>query len=276
MKMVQIELKEMQNIEKDILKYIDEICKKNNIQYTVDGGTALGAIRHNGFIPWDDDVDIALISSEYDKLIKCLKNDNNTRYKLLDISNETTYPYPFAKVVDSETILKEEGQISINNYGIYVDIFKYFAMPNNPILRFFYYLKIKKYQRYISYYIFENIKANNIFIKKVKMMIKNKAKRIGIKTLLNKLEKQIDKYSFEKSKYCICNWPCGKRKNVIIKTEIFNNGITQHKFEDININIMKEYDKYLTTSYGNYMQFPPKSEQKPPHTAKAHWKKDKV
>lgn len=268
--MKSIELKEMQKIEINILKYIDEICEKNKIEYTVVGGTAIGAIRHDGFIPWDDDIDIGLTPKEYDRLIECIKKDNNERYKLLD-SNEETYPYPFAKVVDTKTRLKEKGQISINNYGIYIDIFKYFGMPNNSILRFFYYRKIKKYQRYISYYIFNTLKASNAIIKYVKKRIKNKAERIGINTLLDKFEKQTNQYEFKDSKYCISNWPCGKRKNVMLKTDIFNNGNVRHKFEDINVNIMKEYNLYLTTAYGNYMQLPPESEQKPPHTADIYW-----
>ncbi len=270
--MKEIELTQMQQIETNILKYIDEICQKYNIEYTVVGGTAIGAIRHNGFIPWDDDIDIGLTPKNYYKLLKCIEEDNNERYKLLNYNNEDTYNYPFAKVVDTKTSLVENIQIPINNYGVFVDIFKYFGMPNNRVHRFFYFYKIKKYHKYNCYMINNNLKNNNIFIRTIKNIIKFRAKQIGIEKILKKFEKITNKYPIEKSKYCTSNWPLAKRKNQILESDIFTNGTFRHKFDDIEVNIMKEYDKYLTNAYGNYMQLPPKEKQIPPHPSNVYLK----
>lgn len=269
--MKQITLEEMQEVERNILKYIDEICKKNNIEYTVVGGTAIGVIRHNGFIPWDDDIDIGLTPKNYDRLLQAIKVDNNKRYKLLDYKNEETYNYPFAKVVDTKTVLIENNQIPIDNYGVFVDVFKYTGMPNNTIKRMFYYFELKKYQRYISYLIFNKVKANNCLSKIIKNIIRFRAKKIGLRKLLDKFEVLINKYPIEMSEYCISNWPCAKRKNQILKSTIFTNGIIRHKFDNIEVNLMKEYDEYLTTGYGNYMEFPPKDRQIPPHPSNIYW-----
>ena len=267
-----ITIKELQRIETDILKYIDKICKDNNIKYTVVAGTAIGAVRHKGFIPWDDDIDIGLISDDYEKLIKSIKEDKNERYIVLDDEIEETYNYPFAKVIDTRTTLVEENQIPIKNYGVFVDVFRYSGMPNNNIQRFFYYKKLKKYQRYISYLILDKLKEENLIKKIIKNSIRFRANRIGFERLLNKYKKLTNKYSIEESKYCISNWPCGKRKNLILKSDFLTKGTIRYKFDDIEINIMKEYDEYLTTAYGNYMQFPPVDKQKPPHPSNVFWK----
>lgn len=270
--MKNITLSEMQEIERNILQYIDEICQKNDIEYSVVGGTAIGAIRHNGFIPWDDDIDIGLTPKNYEKLIKCIKEDNNKRYQLLDYKSENTYQYPFAKVVDTKTTLVENNQNPINNYGVFVDIFKYFGMPNNKIHRFFFFYKLKKYNKYMCYAIYRTINANNCISRLVKRMIKRRAERIGLKRLLQEFEILTNKYPIETAEYCISNWPLAKRKNQNIKSTVFTNGIIRHKFDNIEINIMKEYEEYLTTGYGDYMQLPPEDKRIPPHPSNVFWK----
>lgn len=129
--MKEINIDNSKKVMIDILTYIDNICRKNNIKYTLVGGSLIGAIRHKGIIPWDDDIDIGLLPGEYEKLIKCLKASNNEKYKLLDIDTEPTYYYPYAKLIDNRTICKELYLKGIDNYGIFVDIFKYNNIPND-------------------------------------------------------------------------------------------------------------------------------------------------
>ena len=97
--MKKIELPEIKKLEVEMLKIIDKLCRNNNIQYFAIGGTLLGAIGHNGFIPWDDDIDIALTFENYQKLLKLLEKECiNGKFKILNDSNNKNYYYPFSKM----------------------------------------------------------------------------------------------------------------------------------------------------------------------------------
>ena len=94
-----INIKELKEIQIAILNDIDKFCKKNQIKYWLDYGTLIGAIRHSGYIPWDDDIDIGMLREDYDKFIKTY-NNQATKYKLLACENDNDYYFPFAKVID--------------------------------------------------------------------------------------------------------------------------------------------------------------------------------
>lgn len=86
-------LNEIKRVELDILIYIDDICKQNNIRYYMMYGTLLGAVRHGGFIPWDDDIDISMPREDYNKLRSVLENDKESPYKLISLEHDKDYPY---------------------------------------------------------------------------------------------------------------------------------------------------------------------------------------
>lgn len=88
----------VQHIELEILKKIDEVCKKHNINYWLDSGTLLGAVRHQGFIPWDDDIDIGMLREDYEKFLKVAQKDLGDDYFLQTRSTDKNYPLVFAKV----------------------------------------------------------------------------------------------------------------------------------------------------------------------------------
>lgn len=108
-----------------ILEYIDEICKKNNIKYTLCAGSVLGAIRHNGFIPWDDDLDIMMMRSEYKKFLTVVHNDKNDRFFLQEERKDC--PYYFSKIRMNGTALIEKNPLRKRwrnmHQGIFVDVF---------------------------------------------------------------------------------------------------------------------------------------------------------
>ena len=96
-------LEEIKQIELDILYYLHELCEKNDIKYFIDFGTLLGAIRHKGFIPWDDDTDISLARDEFEKLYNVLKKENHPHYKLISYRETKGYPYTYMRVYDVRT-----------------------------------------------------------------------------------------------------------------------------------------------------------------------------
>ena len=106
--MNEIKLDELKKIQLDILVFIDDFCEKNNINYWIDCGTLLGAVRHKGYIPWDDDIDIGMLREDYDKFMKIFNNCcNNSKYKFISYETDKNWPFPFGKVLDITTVLYE-------------------------------------------------------------------------------------------------------------------------------------------------------------------------
>ena len=119
--MKEIGLEELKCIQLDLLQKTAEFCENNGIRYFLCGGTLIGAIRHHGYIPWDDDIDISMPRPDYDKFIKIFNKPENY-YQVIDMSNNSKYGFPFAKVHDTRTLVNEL-QYSRDSFGVYIDIF---------------------------------------------------------------------------------------------------------------------------------------------------------
>ncbi len=262
--MKKIELEEQKKLLVDLLKYITDICDKNNIKYTLIAGSLIGAIRHKGIIPWDDDIDIALMPEEYEKLINVLSKTDHY-YVLFNPVDNKDYFYPFAKLVDTRTILKENGVKEIKNYGIYVDIFAYHYVPNNEFFRKLHYFKLFWTQKLLSYSVY-----NPKDIQKFKSRIVVYISKIFGTNFWKKRHLKICN-TRKKTDYLLSNWPAYGYKHEIQETTSFAK-YKKVKFENISAMIIKDYDKVLKTVFGNYMQPPPENQRNPKHGSIIHWK----
>ncbi len=122
--MRKIEIDEMRQRLLSMAEYLQNICKENGLKMFLSGGTLLGAVRHKGFIPWDDDIDVHMPRPDYDRLIKIFKRKENIgKYKLLSHELNDKYVYTFAKLVDDDTLLIEDDIYSGVDMGLYLDIF---------------------------------------------------------------------------------------------------------------------------------------------------------
>lgn len=107
----------------EMLKYIDGVCRKHDIKYWLCSGTLLGAVRHGGFIPWDDDVDIEMLRKDYVKLIKVLKYEKDSRYIVQTYKNDICYVSPYAKLRDKHSVIDEKGNRDYKYRGCFIDLF---------------------------------------------------------------------------------------------------------------------------------------------------------
>ena len=146
---VSSEMKKVWNVELELLKKLDEVCKKNNLRYFGDSGTLLGAVRHNGFIPWDDDIDVVMLREDYDKLIEIGNKEFNDPFFLQSAYSDTGYYREHAQLRNSNTsgILVYEGNSVEFNQGIFLDIFPLDEISSSAIERGLKCLKIKIYRK---------------------------------------------------------------------------------------------------------------------------------
>lgn len=262
--MTEIGTEELKKIQLDILDYFNTFCEEHSINYWLDSGTLIGAVRHGGLIPWDDDIDIGVLRADFER-IRTLFN-NNGRYKFITVENEPALFCPYGKIVDSNTILVEDEKylLSIN-----IDVMVYDNAPDDKnkidkiikkreLLRKYYALKkqkgslgtgiagvIKRARRRVL-----NFTKDGYFIKR---MVKNATRYEGCTT-----QKAGDFSSYEKR---IVN------RNALSKT-------IKVKFEDRMYPIPVCYDELLTLEYGDYMTPPPENERTTKHNFRAYYAAD--
>lgn len=249
------DLDEIKNIELDILKYIHKICEENHLVYFMAGGTLLGAVRHKGFIPWDDDIDLLMFREDYEKMIKIINGDNSI-YHMESLESDKEYLSTFAKVTDTRTRIKFAHKMNDKETGVFVDIFPMDGVGNN-------YKKSAGYVNFLSkcYHKFtsrrmrvKNTKVNRFFINKYARLLEFMAKRKNCNSC---------KYI---ARVVNMRGECEIMKNKWFKSRVLL------EFEGEKFYAPKGYDHYLTRLYGNYMQLPPSTQQRLVHSYSAYWK----
>lgn len=272
--MKRIDLDELKKIEFEMLKYVKKVCKQKNLKYYLAGGTLLGAIRHKGFIPWDDDIDILMPRSDYNKFISIISEEENDKYKILTPNNEDYY-YFFSKLVDNRTILNEKNVKPIKNLGIYIDIFPLDGLPNNLCdIEKHANLLIKKFKLYQNSKSDTYCISNSIVKKCAKALVKSPYHIICKIKNWKKRKKQIlslmEKYDFENSnKVAYILSAYGKRE--ILDKTVFAESKTV-VFEGEEFSAPANYNQYLSSLYGDYMKLPPEKDRKSHHLFNAYWK----
>lgn len=264
--MKKISLEECKKIMLETLAYFDEICRKNNINYTLIGGTLIGAIRHKGIIPWDDDIDVALTREDYNKIISILEQDDNHQYKVITWQNNKDYYYPFAKLVDTRTYLQERDYKMYDDCGLYIDLFPYDIAPKRFIK--LHYFRKKILNTFIHGLAFnpESCNQNNYFIKKIRAFISNKI--LGKKRILKHYDHLCMKYN--NKDYDGLMSPFMNRVPKIIKKDDMNEFIYT-EFDGYKFQIVKNYDGVLKEYFGDYMKLPPEN-QRVTHGLTVYWK----
>ena len=262
------ELKELQKVLLDILKEVKRVCDENNIDYFIIGGTALGAVRHKGFIPWDDDIDIGMTRDNYEKFIKIANTKLSEEFFLQTMETEEETPFYFAKVRKNKTKFIEKYVKDINmNHGIFIDIFPYDKIPNDTKLR-------KRQQRKVNIlanmFIAKSTCEINSEIKTVKDILKNCIRRLlhyilipfPKKLIYNQLNKECKKYSEEEcSKISFVKYGYLTIDIDSVNNLKYEEG-SQISFEGVIVKCPRKITQYLNNQYGDFMKLPKKEDRK--------------
>lgn len=268
------DLKEVQSIELRILDYISEVCRVNNLTYFLAGGTLLGAVRHKGFIPWDNDVDISMPRPDYDKLIQILRKENNSRYRLYHIENKNRYYYTFAKIVDTNTVLNELARdTTIDGMGLFVDIFPVDGINDNDECARQQLHFINKW----SYKIAMSVTSSEgltLFRKLKHCFWYNLFHIIGRERCFNYVNNTMKKTPFGTTKRVVSTYGLRKEKE-IIDYSCFASTV-ELEFEGRKYSAPVGYKQYLTQMYGDYMKLPPIEERVAPHDVEIYLKEERI
>ncbi len=264
-KMQKLDINQIKKIELDILIAFADFCEENKLKYYLAYGTLLGAVRHKGFIPWDDDIDVLMPRPDYNRFIELtgynpIKQNLETR---LYRNCKNPNIYPFAKIIDTNTLVYEKGKSRKNISGIWIDIFPLDGCPDSSEetrVQFEKYLKIRNWQDLATtnpFYIDQNI---------IKKMLKflffaPAAKLYGCKRICKKIDELAQSYSYDKSQL-VADFTWGDSLDAILKKEDLE-PVLHLEFEGKLFNAPKSYDQYLTNLYGDYMTLPPENERIP-------------
>lgn len=253
-----VELKKLQNEILDILVEVSNICEKNNIDYFIIGGTALGAIRHKGFIPWDDDIDIGMTRENYDKFLEIAQNSLSSNLFLQTPYTEKHTPFYYTKVRKKGTLFVEKYCRKLNiEHGVFIDIFPYDNIPDDEIV---YKKQLKKVKFFTQLFIAKEICGSSIeqnsIIGKLKVGIRTFAhivlKIIPKKYILRKLEKECRKYN-----YCNTNRIGFIEQTVLNMKSEYIKELEYFRFEDKVFKGPKGIKEYLVDQFGDYKILPP-------------------
>ena len=250
--MRKIDLDELKSIQLKILDTVVNYCEKNGIHYWLDNGTLLGAVRHKGYIPWDDDIDIGMLRSDYDKFVNTF-NQNHDRYRCCTLNNTEDFVYEFAKVFDTQTELYEPSKEKGVKIAINIDVFVYDNAPSDPLLLKKMYDKRDRYIKWLRRRILLNMttggKVKQILGTAFRFMLKIIPKSWFCNLIINNQKR----YAHIETGY-VGNFS-GRARMICDINSVKDFCIVE--FEGKTYKAPKGYDEWLQSFYGNYMELPP-------------------
>lgn len=263
----EITQEELKIIQMDILSAIDEFCNNNGIKYSMACGTLLGAVRHKGYIPWDDDIDIYLYREDYLRLIAEFPETYNEKYEIVSLERSKIWDRPYAKGFDNTTILIENAYCS-EQIGVNIDIYPIDDVPDNEYEWLYYDRQRRKWQHYFN---LTSVKSGKNPIKTLVLKVIHFStyvySRRDIAKHLDKIAKQNNGKGYQR---------CFETVQGVIQKHPFRKSlfddIIEYPFEDRMFSAFRNADEYLTNGYGNYMELPPIEKRITHHAFKAYWK----
>lgn len=262
---LQLELLEM-------AKDFKRVCDSNGIEYSLDAGTLLGAVRHHGFIPWDEDLDIGMTRENYDKFIEIGQKELGDQYFLQTWESDPNYALPFAKIRKVGTLyIETASQFASANNGIYIDIFPYDVYPLKDCERKRQKHDISKYaglllmkSNYKPWLMLKGIKRIYVYLRYLPRKILSRF--VSRDYIISKCKAVMTQYNSIKGENFDLFVDAGAAyyEKWHFPKSMFSKYI-QLPFEDTTFSCFKDYDEYLKIGYGDYMTLPPVDQRENRH-----------
>lgn len=257
----------MQLVCTDMLRLIDKICKAEKITYFLSGGTLLGAVRHQGFIPWDDDIDVMMPRPEYERFLKAAPKYMSKRYAMVHPATTDTYHKPWIRILDKYTRAGSEEPSEDPNTTLFVDVFPVEGLPTNKLLCEIFYKKMRVYDILLKCRRRKTVTIGQKFwpIKMILFALTRVRSATGYALAMDRAAKKRNFYQSVYAGSCLVTH-YGSRERC--PAEVFR-GSVNVTFEGDTYPAMIGYDTYLKNLYGNYMQLPPEEKRHPEHVTTA-------
>lgn len=268
--MKEIELEELKQIQMNVMDAIHEFCIEHGIKYSLAAGTLIGAIRHKGYIPWDDDIDIYLLREDYNRLIQEFPEVYNNHYQLISLERDPKWDFPYAKAYDNRTIFKENALVNVT-IGVNIDIFPIDNIPDDE----------KEWRKYEKWR-----KKVVMFSQMQRSKMYNAKRRLGVNLIF--LITHFISYFITRRKVAEYISHISQKFNKVDTQYVFENVFAAYlrrrlrrdifakyidvPFEDRIYRAFEKYDEYLRMVYGDYMQLPPLEGRITHHSYKAFHK----
>jgi len=247
-------LQQLKKIEIESLRLFIQICDRYKLRYFLLGGSCLGAIRHKGFIPWDDDIDVGMPRSDYNKFLEIAQAELPENMFVQTVITDIEYPMCFAKLRNSNTTFIETSVKNFKiNHGVYIDIFPLDGITDDEFERKKHLFKLKICHRAKSMYWYKGNKT--ITLKSIIYDFVFKIYYRNIRNIIKSEEKLMLKYDYDYSNL-VFNYCGAWGEKEITPKEWFGEG-KMADFEGISVLVPQNYDAYLTKMYGDYMTLPP-------------------
>ncbi len=257
-----VSTKEIQQKALEVLEVFKEVCREHHLTYMAIGGTCIGAIRHHGFIPWDDDIDVVMPKDDYRKFIEIAPIVLNYPYSIITPKTCKHYHVTYSKMQDEETTFVEKASMKYHDRysGVFIDIFPIYGLP----------MKKKQRMRLCKRYdFFQKVNLRMRFPLTEEKTIKGKLLWLLVRSLnwfktyyyyTDKQTKLLSKVPFNNSDMIIFPWrktPVGEKgyKRIFYYDDFAD--VKEVEFEGSTINVPIGYDRYLTMDFGDYMELPP-------------------
>ena len=254
----------------DIMKVCLDIFEKENIHYYMQGGTMLGAVRHHGFIPWDDDMDIGLPRPDYEKFLKVCEKYLPENMKLRTYWDETEHHYYFARIVDTNYHIRRSGGLEERIEELWLDIFPLDGLPKNPVVNVIHKGRLQAIRLLYSLAGFEKINlgrsnrplSHRMIIRFIYVTHINKLfSKISRKKCLDRIDQILKSCPVDQSNVLV-NFMGDFHFVGYDKENCYGvHDNIEYEFEDIRLVGFKDYDSYLKVLYGDYMQLPPEDKR---------------
>ena len=264
----------IQHIELEILSEFKRICEKYSLQYFAIGGTCIGAIRHQGFIPWDDDIDIAMPLKDYKKFVEIAKSELREPYLIYTPEEHRLYQFNFVKIHDANTfyIRKNYAPYPDRYTGVFFDVMPIYGMGKtkieqsiNSVMCDLWLYRNKAIR--LPYDFYPSTAVWNYIWHTTRLFAGKKQ----FNYYIEKMEAKLGKYPFPNSDKVMFGWrkrPSIFRKKYKYKNVFYYEDFAESievPFENTTIRVPKGYDRYLRMDFGDYMQLPPENQRSSSH-----------
>ena len=266
-----IDIEELKQLQCEVMQAFHMFCHENNLKYSLACGSLLGAIRHNGYIPWDDDIDVYMDRSDYERFIRIFPDRYKSFYRLISYERSEEWCRPYANLYDDRTVWEELKSSKEKQIGVNIDIFPVDCVPDddNEWLSFNKKRRLLIYLQSAKFVVLRRDHRplwKNIGLSLLKLILLP----FSHKQLLRLLDNYIKQYN-EEGTNRLFETSCGmEQKKPFLKRD-FERTIP-HVFENYVFDVMEGYHECLSAGFGDYMQLPPEEKRRSTHYFVAYWK----